>query len=362
MDLRPSRIPPGKLFPWIFHLVLWTVWIGLPFFNTGDNEKFVRFSIWMLPLSFGNIPLFLINSEWLIPKVFRLRGVSFYLLSLLLLIAGWSFLSFSYKEWVVPAEVLYRGNGWFWVIIPVVFVTAISTGYGLLVYLQKEEKMRQEEKASRLASELSFLRSQISPHFIFNVLNSIVYLIRSRSDQAESVTIKLSELMRYMLYSPQEDQIPLDQELDYLGNYISLQQTRFEDDVDIRFERKGHGDTLLIEPMILIPFVENAFKHGVGLLVEPVIDIRSEVIGQQFHFHVSNKIAPESAEDKDGSSGIGLKNVCRRLELLYPKSHELSITQDDGWFRIELRLFVKVDSYAQVVNPEITRREKALRK
>ncbi len=338
---RLSALPPSRIFPWVFHLVLWAVWLGLPFLNAGDNRGLMLFSLWMLPVSLAKIPLFLLNTEWLIPRVFRRKGIGIYLLALLALVAAFSIFGQFFKVSIVPEEVRGKRTDWLWSILPVIFITAISTGYGFIVFLLNEDKKRQEEQQQRLTSELSFLRSQISPHFIFNVLNSIVYLIRSRSDQAESVTIKLSELMRYMLYTPQEEQIPLEQELDYVGNYVSLQQTRFEEDVAIRYAREGYAPDFFIEPMILIPFVENAFKHGVGMIVDPVIEILSKVEEKEFTFRVRNKVAPDPSEDKDASSGIGLKNVRRRLELLYPGRHELRIEEADGWFDVRLRLQLK---------------------
>jgi len=222
--------------------------------------------------------------------------------------------------------------------IAITLVAAISTGYGLLSYVADQDKIQQEKQKERLKSELSFLRSQISPHFIFNILNSIVYLIRSKSDLAESVTLKLSDLMRYMLYESENNQIPLEKEILYVENYIELQKVRFEDDVDIRYKLEGNNHGQIIEPMLLIPFVENAFKHGVGMVLEPTIDIDLKITEKDLYFAVRNKISHEMAEDKDDSSGIGLKNVQRRLELLYPDSHQLEIRKENDWFIVTLRL------------------------
>lgn len=338
MDSFWSKISNGKLFTIVFHIVLWTIWIGLPIINSGDNERFRVFAIWLIPITLTNIPLFLLNTEWLIPKVLRRNGVGSYLMYLILLIISFSAVHFFMKEWIIPAEIRFNRNDLFWSFIPVVFVTAISTGYGFIIYLIKQEKVKQAQQQERLQSELSFLRSQISPHFIFNVLNSIVYLIRSKSDLAESVTIQLSELMRYMLYRSEEEQHPLDREIEYLGNYIQLQKIRFEEDVNIQFHSEGTIGTQLIEPMILIPFVENAFKHGVGMIQEPIIDVLLRCSETSLYFHVRNKISPVPDEDKDPSSGIGLKNVRRRLELLYPDLHDFAIQSKDGWFEVQLHL------------------------
>lgn len=332
------KIPSDKLYRWVFHIILWTIWIGLPIINAGENQQHRQFTLAIIPVALTNIPLFLLNSEWLIPQIFRKKGIGPYLFSLIVLIAVFATLQLFMKEWVVPDELLRFHWDIFWAVVPVVFVTAISTGYGLITYFLDQERHRREERQERMQSELSFLRSQISPHFIFNILNSIVYLIRSNSPQAEPVTIKLSELMRYMLYESADEQVPLDKEIDYLKNYVELQKIRFEEDVEILMNIEGQAGSQAIEPMLLIPFVENAFKHGVGMIREPVIDISLKIAGEHLYFTVKNKLGQSMEEDKDNSSGIGLRNVRRRLELLYPDSHRMEIKTADEWFTAALDL------------------------
>ncbi|MDX2250364.1 MAG: histidine kinase [Bacteroidia bacterium] len=336
MKIFNFELTTDRMFRLLFHLVFWIVWIGFPIINAGNNEHFWKFYLAILPVVFTNIPLFLLNSEWLIPRIFRRKGLGIYLLLLLALILTFSSLQMILKEWLIPENLVRKHWDVFWSVVPVIFLTAISTGYGFIVFLLNEEKGRQEEQQERLRSELSFLRSQISPHFIFNILNSIVYLIRSRSELAEPVTIKLSELLRYMLYTSREAHAPLDQELEYLENYVELQKIRFGEDVDIRMVVEGQANMQFIEPMLLIPFVENAFKHGVGLVSDPVIDINLKVSDEGLDFRVKNKISPDG--DKDPDSGIGLRNVVRRLELLYQDSHSLRINSDNGWFEVNLYL------------------------
>ncbi len=338
MNLLGKEIPSDRLFRIAFHVVLWSIWIILPLINNADNERHYRFSLAVIPVALTNIPLFLLNSEWLIPKVFGRKGIPVYLLSLLGLIVFFAVLQNFMKELVVPHDLIRKHNDVFWAVVPVLFVTAISTGYGFVTLLLRQEKSRQQEQEERLKSELSFLRSQISPHFIFNILNSIVYLIRSKSSQAESVTIKLSELMRYLLYESGDVHVPLEKEVEYLKNYVELQKIRFEEDVDIRLAIEGTPGPHHIEPMLMIPFVENAFKHGVGLIQAPVIDILLKIEEKTLFFSVKNKTSSETAEDKDSASGIGLRNVRRRLELLYPGKHELNISRDGEWFKVELTL------------------------
>jgi two-component system LytT family sensor kinase len=338
MNRIGAKLSSGKLLPIIFHVILWTIWIGLPIINAGEHERFRTYAIHLIPASLAHIPLFFINTEWLIPKILRAKGVPNYLLSLLVLILAFAFVQYGIRSWLIPVDVRMTRNVVFWSFVTVIFATAISTGYGFITYFNKQESDRQEEQQERLKSELSFLRSQISPHFMFNILNSIVYLIRSKSDLAESVTIQLSELMRYMLYTSSEEAVPLDKEINYLKNYIDLQRIRFEDDVAISLDISGQTGNQLIDPMLLIPFVENAFKHGVGLVRDPVIDVRIKASDNDLYFSVKNKLGPEGQEDKDPSSGIGLRNVRRRLELLYPEAHQLEIQKDEEWYLIDLHL------------------------
>ncbi|MBL7783224.1 MAG: histidine kinase [Saprospiraceae bacterium] len=326
----------------LFHLSLWSIWMFLSVSNARDEELYIRTVIVSTVIVTTHIPLFLLNTEWLIPHIFPRKGAVVYFWSLMGILAAFSFLHYHIFKWVAQyhgiildwgsGKVIMKGT------LALVMVAAISTGYGLLNYVVRQERQQQEKKQERLQSELSFLRSQISPHFIFNVLNSLVYLIRSKSELAEPVIIKLSELMRYMLYESENTQIPLEKELAYLQNYIELQKIRFEEDVEIRFHIDGNATDQLIEPMLLIPFVENAYKHGVSMLENPVIEIDIKIREQDLDLLVKNKVAPATADLKDAGTGIGLKNVGRRLELLYPEAHTLNISHKNGWFSVHLHI------------------------
>ena len=322
----------------MFHVLFWTYLLGLPFLTWGGTEEGRRVLIRLFPMMLTNIPLFFLNTAWLAPQLLRKRGIGPYLLSVIVLSAVFIFLQVAMKSWLLHCTFIKELKDPLRVIFHVLFVTAVSTGYALTAYLTNQEKAREQERGERLQSELSFLRSQISPHFIFNILNSIVYLIRSRSALAEPVTIKLSELIRYMLYESADTQIPLEKELEYLKNYIELQKIRFEEDVDIRLTIDNKAAAQIIEPLLMIPFVENAFKHGVGLIDHPVIEVSVKFDERELFFSVRNKIAQEGPETKDNSSGIGLRNVTRRLELLYPDTHQLEVRQEGNWFIVNLNL------------------------
>lgn len=333
----------GKLarpvFRYLFLLSFWGIWLALPFIMIDEDDvKHREFFIKILPASFTSVLLFFILAEWLGPKMLRQQRIMSYLLTALGLSVVFMGIQGGMKTWLLAPD--HKGLAFhtFRSLVHVFLAAALGMGYALVRHALGEEKSRQEEQQERLKSELAFLRSQISPHFIFNVLNSIVYLIRTKSEQAESVTLQLSALMRYMLYESGDAQVTLEKEVGYLKNYVELQKVRFEEDVKIRLEIRGVIGAQVIEPMLLIPFVENAFKHGVGLIEDPSIDILLEVQPQSMKFVVRNKITRESGENKDQNSGIGLQNIRRRLALLYPGHHQFSIVESGGFFEANLFL------------------------
>jgi sensor histidine kinase YesM len=217
-----------------------------------------------------------------------------------------------------------------------VFIIITSAAFRLIRDRVEENQRNKEREAENLKSELSFLRSQISPHFMFNVINNIVALARKKSDLVEPSLIKLSSLMRYFLYESNAEKVPLDKEVEYLESYISLQQQRFGKNVSIHLEASNIDGNYEIEPMLLIPFVENAFKHGA--LYKGSTIIKLHVKEGQLQFSVSNPYDEMSNEIKDETSGIGLVNVQRRLNLLYNKRHCLLIAKKDGQFLVSLEL------------------------
>jgi len=218
------------------------------------------------------------------------------------------------------------------------FFLAGSTAYRMIKDRTRADRIAREKENENLKTELSLLRSQASPHFMFNVLNNMVALARKKSDLLEPSLLKFSSLMRYMLYEADEEKVALEKETEYLQSYIDLQQQRFGKNVHLNVSLQKFDNNYEIEPMLLIPFVENAFKHGTGIIEEAQITIQLKVEKKILDFAVKNKYDPLSIEIKDKTSGIGLANVKRRLNLLYGHKHRLLITQKDNWFDVSLQL------------------------
>lgn len=249
------------------------------------------------------------------------------------------FVSF-YKEGEPPIPVYYTYVQYMQkIFFTGLFVSLLGYGWGLTINWFKSEKHRKELESKQLSAELSFLRMQVNPHFLFNSLNSIYSLALKNSEHTPEATLKLSEMMRYMLYETEDEEhkVRLDKEIDYLSNYIGLQKIRFSQSLQVEFGVIGNTKGKKIVPLILIPFVENGFKHGV--LNDATFPLQIQIIieGDKLIFMVKNK---KSVHNKDATGGVGLENVKKRLKLLYPGKHNLSIDQDDEKYKTELTLFL----------------------
>jgi two-component system, LytTR family, sensor kinase len=282
--------------------------------------------------------LFYVNAYFFIPKLAYSRRFGQYLIALLVtfcLLTTWN--RFIYSLFMPGLH--FRIWSYALFELPFyIFLMLGSTAFRVVADKIREQQRVKEKETENLKTELSFLRSQVSPHFMFNVLNNMVALARKKSDLLEPSLIKLSSLLRYMLYETDEDKVLLEKEIEYLKSFIELQAQRFGKNVDIHNTFEPVTDSFIIEPMLLIPFVENAFKHGTGLVDKAQIDICLKMEASQLNFCVRNRYNDTTEWEKDKTSGIGLTNVKRRLNLLYPNSHSLQISKEDGWFSVLLKL------------------------
>lgn len=201
----------------------------------------------------------------------------------------------------------------------------------------KTEQNRKETENEKLNTELSFLKSQVNPHFFFNTLNNIYSLAVVRSEKTAPAVMKLSSIMRYILTETQRDLVPLRNEVDFIHNFIELQQVRLTDKVTLNFSTSGDIETLLIAPLIFIPFVENAFKYGVSTKETSTIDITINTTGNKILFYASNNIVASESHLME-NTGIGINNVKRRLELMYPDRHTLTTIAENKTYAVKLEI------------------------
>lgn len=328
------------------HIIVWAIALSLPYLldshrgmahhhDEGYDQAFFYLNfitnlLWIGP--------FYLNAYLLTPRLLYKRRYISYAAALTLIFGVMLLIHaamFNYS-FVLPRFSLKGATGF--LLPPFLLTSAISTTFRLVKDKMLADQLTQEKQEENLKTELSFLRSQINPHFIFNILNNLVALEQMKSEELGPTILKLSSLMQYMLYDTDEERVPLAKEADYLQSYIDLQRQRFGSKVPVKVSMEVPTGFYEIEPMLLIPFVENAFKHGVGMIEAPLIEISLHVSEGILHFTVKNRFNPASAETRDKTSGIGLGNVTRRLKLLYGDQQVLHISRDGGCFSVSLKL------------------------
>jgi len=267
------------------------------------------------------------------------------LLNLLLLLGGLVTIR-AVVEFVLFKNLLHYDNYlgrqpslYFYVSNVVLYYVPTYVLYGVIYYLAtywyRQERIKEEARSEYLAGELAFLRGQVNPHFLFNTLNDIYSLSFQGLPEAPEALLILSRLLRYMVKDGAAGRVPLRQEIDYLNDLVLLKQISSKGLACINFQVEGQTQGLEIAPLLFVAFVENAFKHGtVTDLNNPVV-IQLKIKGRQLLFSCRNAI---SHGNKDKTGGIGLPNVRRRLELLYPERHELKTINDGEHFEVMLKL------------------------
>lgn len=225
----------------------------------------------------------------------------------------------------------YIGDNWWRALQPILF----SFVAWALVNTFKKERENEQLRNERMRAELLFLKTQINPHFLYNTLNYLYSLAYPVSDVLGEAIIKLSQLMRYMLHNSVDGMIDLQQEIDYLHNYIDIYKLRFEGNFFVDLNIKGECKGKRIAALMLIPFVENAFKHGIVDNAKAPVRLLIDVNGDNLFFSAVNAI---NYGDKDNSSGIGLPNIRRRLELIYPNTHKLLVMEANNAYEVTLQV------------------------
>jgi sensor histidine kinase YesM len=223
-------------------------------------------------------------------------------------------------------------------IIVFALIILVSSLVAVLDDRLRQKTYSQDIIYEKVKSELAILKLQISPHFLFNTLNNIRWLTRTKSDQAEKSIIELSDILRYMLYQAVHEQVYLQEEINYLRKYISLQKLRISPHVKIDFFHEDFSNYIKIEPLLLLPFIENAFKFGIHSETHSEITIAVHLIDNELIFFCINPRFPPTPDEFSNGSGLGLQNVKRRLDLYYPDTHSLLIESTPSQFIVNLRI------------------------
>ncbi len=335
-----------------FHCSAWILFIFLPeFLNEMPFNQ--TFFFQRLIMTFVYIGLFYLNYFYITPKFLKQDKLLFFVFFifsglLLMFLVDKSTMSLIKNDMPMkPFNNFYKekshdfdGMLIFRNVTTGIIIFSISTLLRLYqIWINKEQAYEKSEK-EKVKSELSFLKLQINPHFLFNSLNSIYSLAVNQSEKTAEVVLKLSDLMRYMIYTASEKLVPIENEISHIQDYIELQKLRLFDVVKIQFETASIPQGFYIEPMLLIPFVENAFKHGISYAAKSEISIYVLIKNGFLVFRTVNTIFETIPEFPD-NSGLGLNNVKRRLELLYAENYELEIDTKRNIFTVYLKIKLK---------------------
>jgi sensor histidine kinase YesM len=292
--------------------------------------------------------LFYFNALYLIPRFFSQHRYKLYIALLIVLYIGivtinsvfdhfYAISLFSSEKEPFFSEVTLN-------LLSKSFILSMSLGYGLTKNWVISNKLQQQLVSDKLSTELKYLKAQINPHFLFNTLNmAFASAIKSNDETTADIIEKLSGLMRYVLYESNEDKVILEKELHYIDNYINLQLQRLSPEIadQVKYEVKGNYQNLKIAPMILIPFIENVFKHGVMLTKKPEMSILIFLNSDTLILETKNLKNNSAVGTDKAHSGIGMKNVKERLLLLYPNQHKLEINNGEHFFQVRLEIQLK---------------------
>jgi signal transduction histidine kinase len=380
LGFKPVKTVRHKLLVISVHVLLWGLFLILPLFIYRIRIPDVSFFYREIINKSFLIILFYVNFYYLLPRLFRNRKLFSYFLSLLLALAILCIQQLVLEVYVLKtlarrfdrfyltetrpeiAKVFTRRTGYGIAVsdplppphilkerVPqmIYIITAKDAlGSGIVILLlsgfiklahslfisEKQKKLLENE---RLNAELNFLKLQINPHFLFNTLNSIYSQAHFRSEQTEHSILKFSRIMRYVLYDSSAEKIPLTQDLEYISNYIDLQQLRLSKNISIQYDVTGPVNGLSIAPLLLITFIENAFKHGISYTAPSEIKIAIAVTGNALLLTVGNAITQSSRES---AGGVGLINARRRLDVIYPGRHLLDVIDNDHLYIVNLKI------------------------
>lgn len=341
-----TRLPNKKVQSVILHTLFWSVWLTRSFYDT--------FSIWGVEwglayvaiVLIGQAPLVYIHLYLYVPKLLNRKKYFSYVSITAFSIYGYSLLNYwlitslprenmpeamiRFIENMTPNFDLLEGV--------IVVILTYSLKYTLIAFITQNELLKLQKE--KLQLELNALKAQIHPHFLFNTLNNLYSLTLKNSGEASEMILKLSDIMRYVLYQANEERVLLSKEIDFISSYTELQRIRYHNRYDIQFEVIGEVKEQLVAPLLFIDFVENAFKHGIDKrFSDGFVFIQFKVENNSVSFLVKNSIGTEETSGINPSeTGIGLSNVKKRLSLLYPLKHVLEITATEEIFMVHLQI------------------------
>lgn len=338
-----------QILSWLLAMMI----IGTILINIGapvpvPNYAIPRLGILILGMSL----VIILNIKYFVPYILLKRPTYQYVISIFVFLILMVFLFGIFESHFLPQHTFsgefrpseFEGKSkerkFFSKFFPFGLAILISTIGETLHFANLRNSEAIQLKSEKLETEMKFLKSQVNPHFLFNALNNVYTLAIIKADETPDVILRLSDMLRYMLYDCKDDVVPLQKELDYIKNYIALYQLKEDKPFNVEIDMEKVNGNVMIPPMVFIPFIENSFKHS------KIEDFNQSWIKMSLttngtlNFNIKNSI-PQAEFTKDKIGGIGLENVKRRLELLYPNQHELEILNDGEVFDVKLVVDLK---------------------
>ncbi len=304
-------------------------------------EYFVKNFLYVLAFHLTILAAVYLNLKTLISRFLDRSRFGHYLIYVIGLVLLTAFLNFAFFNYVIDKlfpSLYYISYFRIWELILIVAAYLIFTSVLFLIW---QYAMMLIAKRNAVQDELSALKAQINPHFLFNNLNTIYSMASQKDDRTADVVLKLSDFLRYVLYDTSSETIPLEKEVEIIRNYVSLQKERVNPEITrIELTTEGKFKGAAIEPLLLLPLAENCFKHGKGK-DQSTIRIYIGFDGKQLIFKTENTIALREKNKGEKNGGIGITNVEKRLQLIYPEHHSLEYRKDDEVFRLEMKIELK---------------------
>ncbi|HCX22722.1 MAG: hypothetical protein CMB80_15700 [Flammeovirgaceae bacterium] len=344
----------------LIHTLVWMAFLAIITFWQWDIFSLQDSLIHASKMAVISIAVFYSNYYLLLPRLFAKGKTFYYVLSIGAILIGVYLIFELTKEWMPRPEFMNRPkpdefkesfknlprmeppkNMWTRMLPQTAAQTIPMLFFSSLLWFANENRQRKQKEVSlmneNLISEMRFLKSQINPHFLFNALNNIYSLAFRKSDHTPEMIMKLSEMLRHVVYDS-SNSVSLSKEVSYIENYIDFQTLKLGDDKGVSFNHEGINDRLILEPMLLIPFIENSFKHSnIEEADDAFIEINLRTENSTIRLEVKNSFS-ETTQTKDHTPGIGMQNVRQRLNLVYPNRSELTQKVENGVFIVNVEI------------------------
>ncbi|MDP4262964.1 MAG: histidine kinase [Bacteroidota bacterium] len=345
----------------LHHILSWMLLFGTWYYFRYQDYPTQQQAFWITLLKVADLAMMIYLANYLlIPRLLYKKKYAWFLVTFIVMIVSSSLGKMliigrilddpsMFDLTVDPKQRIYDN------VIPHFFLVIAGVAFKLIYDHFRMQKRLVEMAREKAEAELSFLKSQINPHFLFNSLNSVYFLINKENPEARQALHKFSDMLRYQLYEVKGTKIPIEKELSYLKDYVDLQKLRKDENYSVEFNCSPDVKGFSIEPLLLIPFVENAFKHISHKAGEKnFVKLDMTRHNGQFSFMIENSKEPGHTTEQHG--GIGLNNVRRRLELLYPEKHVLQIKEEDNHYKVDLKLKIEQQAAADKKNNNLTGR------